>query len=98
MFFLKRDKFSLLVTTTIIKVGIDILDATTNFNYRKYRATWMIAITLAKRQRGTRKQTTLLYNNLSQSSPSKLKIMHKSQDEFYIAGKNMMLRETAKIF
>ncbi len=84
MFSLKKDKFSLLVTTTVIKVGVDILDATTNSNYRKYRATWIIAITPAKRQRRTRKQTILLYNNLSQSSPSRLKIMRKSQDEFYI--------------
>ncbi|WP_275602222.1 hypothetical protein [Wolbachia endosymbiont of Onchocerca gibsoni] len=78
-------------------MAVDILDATTNSNYRKYRATWIIAITPAKRQSRTRKQTILLYNNLSQSSPSKLKIMRKSQDEFYIAGKNMILRDSRDI-
>ncbi|OAM06223.1 MAG: ATP-dependent DNA helicase RecG [Wolbachia endosymbiont of Dactylopius coccus] len=99
MFSFKRNEFSLLVATTVIEVGIDVPDATIMIieNAEQFGLSQLHQLR-GRVGRGNKPSfCVLLYDNLSKSSYSKLKIMCESQDGFYIAEKDMMLRGSGDI-
>jgi len=99
MFSFKRGEISLLVATTVIEVGIDIPDATIMIieNTEQFGLSQLHQLR-GRVGRGNRPSfCVLLYDNLSKSTYSKLKIMRESQDGFYIAEKDMMLRGSGDI-
>ncbi|WCR59006.1 MAG: ATP-dependent DNA helicase RecG [Wolbachia endosymbiont of Ctenocephalides felis wCfeF] len=99
MFSFKRNEFSLLVATTVIEVGIDVPDATIMIieNAEQFGLSQLHQLR-GRVGRGSKPSfCVLLYNNLSKSSSSKLKIMCESQDGFHIAEKDMMLRGSGDI-
>ncbi len=99
MFSFKRNEFSLLVATTVIEVGIDVPDATIMIieNAEQFGLSQLHQLR-GRVGRGNKPSfCVLLYDNLSKSSSSKLKIMCESQDGFYIAEKDMMLRGSGDI-
>ncbi|WP_353286815.1 ATP-dependent DNA helicase RecG [Wolbachia endosymbiont (group A) of Anthophora plumipes] len=99
MFSFKRNEFSLLVATTVIEVGIDVPDATIMIieNAEQFGLSQLHQLR-GRVGRGNKPSfCVLLYDNLSKSSSSKLKIMCESQDGFYIAERDMMLRGSGDI-
>ncbi|WP_410530016.1 ATP-dependent DNA helicase RecG [Wolbachia endosymbiont (group A) of Ennomos erosarius] len=99
MFSFKRNEFSLLVATTVIEVGIDVPDATIMIieNAEQFGLSQLHQLR-GRVGRGNKPSfCVLLYDNLSKSSSSKLKIMCDSQDGFYIAERDMMLRGSGDI-
>ncbi|QOD38261.1 ATP-dependent DNA helicase RecG [Candidatus Wolbachia massiliensis] len=99
MFSFKRNEFSLLVATTVIEVGIDVPDATIMIieNAEQFGLSQLHQLR-GRVGRGNKQSfCVLLYDNLSKNSSSKLKIMCESQDGFYIAEKDMMLRGSGDI-
>ncbi len=99
MFSFKRNEFPLLVATTVIEVGIDVPDATIMIieNAEQFGLSQLHQLR-GRVGRGNKPSfCVLLYNNISKSSFSKLKIMCESQDGFYIAEKDMMLRGSGDI-
>lgn len=99
MFSFKRNEFSLLVATTVIEVGIDIPDATIMIieNAEQFGLSQLHQLR-GRVGRGNKPSfCVLLHDALSKNSYSKLKIMCESQDGFYIAEKDMMLRGSGDI-
>ncbi|NUY39335.1 DEAD/DEAH box helicase [Wolbachia endosymbiont of Litomosoides brasiliensis] len=99
MFSFKKNEFPLLVATTVIEVGIDVPDATIMIieNAERFGLSQLHQLR-GRVGRGNKPSfCVLLYDNLSKSSSSKLKIMCESQDGFYIAEKDMMLRGSGDI-
>ncbi|MDN5248127.1 MAG: ATP-dependent DNA helicase RecG [Wolbachia endosymbiont of Tyrophagus putrescentiae] len=99
MFSFKRDEISLLVATTVIEVGVDIPDATIMIveNAEQFGLSQLHQLR-GRVGRGSKQSfCILLYDNLSRSAYSKLKIMRESQDGFYIAEKDMELRGSGDI-
>ncbi|WP_386086988.1 ATP-dependent DNA helicase RecG [Wolbachia endosymbiont (group A) of Norellia spinipes] len=99
MFSFKRNELSLLVATTVIEVGIDVPDATIMIieNAEQFGLSQLHQLR-GRVGRGNKPSfCVLLYDNLSKSSSSKLKIMCESQDGFYIAERDMMLRGSGDI-
>ncbi|WP_341808938.1 ATP-dependent DNA helicase RecG [Wolbachia endosymbiont (group E) of Neria commutata] len=99
MFSFKRNEFSLLVATTVIEVGIDIPDATIMIieNAEQFGLSQLHQLR-GRVGRGSKPSfCVLLHDALSKNSHSKLKIMCESQDGFYIAEKDMMLRGSGDI-
>lgn len=99
MFSFKRNEFALLVATTVIEVGIDIPDATIMIieNAEQFGLSQLHQLR-GRVGRGSKPSfCVLLYSNLSKSSSEKLKTVCESQDGFYIAEKDMMMRGSGDI-
>lgn len=99
MFSFKKNEFSLLVATTVIEVGVDVPDATIMIieNAEQFGLSQLHQLR-GRVGRGSKPSfCVLLYDNLSKSSSSKLKIRCESQDGFHIAEKDMMLRGSGDI-
>jgi ATP-dependent DNA helicase RecG len=99
LFSFKRNEFSLLVATTVIEVGIDIPDATIMIieNAEQFGLSQLHQLR-GRVGRGNKPSfCVLLHDALSKNSHSKLKILCESQDGFYIAEKDMMLRGSGDI-
>lgn len=99
MFSFKKGEISLLIATTVIEVGIDIPNATIMIieNAEQFGLSQLHQLR-GRVGRGSKPSfCLLLYNSLSKSTYSKLKIMCESQDGFHIAEKDMMLRGSGDI-
>ena len=96
MFSFKRNEFSLLVATTVIEVGIDVPDATIMIieNAEQFGLSQLHQLR-GRVGRGSKQSfCVLLCDSLNRE---KLKVMCESQDGFYIAEKDMMLRGSGDI-
>ncbi|WP_253299843.1 ATP-dependent DNA helicase RecG [Wolbachia endosymbiont of Chironomus riparius] len=94
VFSFKRGEISLLVATTVIEVGVDIPSATIMIieNAEQFGLSQLHQLR-GRVGRGNKPSfCVLLYDDSNKSTHLKLKVMCESQDGFYIAEKDMMLR------
>ncbi|WP_458695389.1 ATP-dependent DNA helicase RecG [Wolbachia endosymbiont of Pentidionis agamae] len=94
MFSFKRNDLFLLVATTVIEVGVDVPDATIMIieSAEQFGLSQLHQLR-GRVGRGNKPSfCILLYNILNKNSYLKFKIMRESQDGFYIAEKDMMIR------
>ncbi len=95
----RNSEISLLVATTVIEVGIDVPDATIIVidNAEKFGLSQLHQLR-GRVGRGNKPSfCILLYDQLSKSSYLKLKTMRESQDGFYIAQQDMLLRGSGDV-
>ncbi len=95
-----ENKISVLVSTTVIEVGINVPNATIMLIYNAQQFGLAQLHQLRGRVgRGSAKSYCILYNSSNtETSWKRMKIMEQSTDGFYIANKDMELRGRGDIF
>lgn len=96
----KSKELDILVSTTVIEVGVNVPNANVMFIYNAERFGLAQLHQLRGRVgRGVHKGTCILYNTgEGEKSWERMRIMQESQDGFYISQKDMELRGSGDVF
>ena len=97
----KEGEFKILVSTTVIEVGVDVPDATVIIieNAEKFGLSQLHQLRGRVGRSDLQSYCLLLYDNkLSEIAAERIKILKESNDGFYVSEKDLLLRGGGEIF